>query len=152
MTFPHEYRSYLGVEPGNDGYPGPYALGNAGIELYDLVIDISESYNVAEQFPEIVTQLKELGQNSREELGDRITKTRGNGIRPIGRLDLDRSEDELNVNHLGIGKSVSYNHTYSLHYPGGEALALVDGKRGTINHHDGLWQGFARNDIEAVID
>ena len=152
LTFPHEYRSYLGVEPGNDGYPGPYARGNAGIELYDLENDISESYNVAEQFPEIVKRLKKLGQNSREELGDRITKTKGGDVRPIGRLDLDRSEDELNVNHLGIGKSVSYKHPYSLHYPGGEDLALVDGKRGTINHHDGFWQGFARNDIEAVID
>ena len=152
LTFPHEYRSYLGVEPGNDGYPGPYARGNAGIELYDLENDISESYNVAEQFPEIVKRLKELGQNSREELGDRITKTKGSGVRPIGRLDLDRSEDELNVNHLGIGKLVSYKHPYSPHYPGGEALTLVDGKRGTINHHDGFWQGFARNDIEVVID
>ena len=152
LTFPHEYRSYLGVAPGNDGYPGPYARGNAGIELYDLENDISESYNVAEQFPEIVTQLKELGQKSREELGDRITKTKGSGVRPIGRLDLDRSEDELNVNHLGIGKLVSYKHPYSPHYPGEEALALVDGKRGTINHHDGFWQGFAGNDIEVVID
>ena len=85
-------------------------------------------------------------------MGDRITKTKGGGVRPIGRLDLDRSEDELNVNHLGIGKLVSYKHAYSLHYPGGEALALVDGKRGTINHHDDFWQGFARNDIEVVID
>ena len=107
---------------------------------------------MAEQFPEIVKRLKELGQNSREELGDRITKTKGSGVRPIGRLDLDRSEDELNVNHLGIGKLVSYKHPYSPHYPGGEALTLVDGKRGTINHHDGFWQGFARNDIEVVID
>lgn len=152
LTFPHEYRSYLGVEPGNDGFPGPYAQGKAGIELYDLKNDISESNDVSNQYPDIVERLKALGQKTREELGDRLTKTKGKGVRPPGRLDPERSPEERNIAHKGIGKNISITHDYSSRYTGGGDEGLMDGKRGSLNFRDELWQGYQSVNFEAVVD
>ncbi|MDH5743467.1 MAG: sulfatase-like hydrolase/transferase, partial [Candidatus Aminicenantes bacterium] len=70
LHFPHEYRSYEGVEPGKDGLPGPYAHGETGFELYDLKNDIGEKHDVADKYPDVVERLKSLGEKARKELGD----------------------------------------------------------------------------------
>ena len=49
-----------GQELGQDGKPGRYAQHKIGEELFDLSTDIQETKNVAEQFPEIVKQAKEI--------------------------------------------------------------------------------------------
>ena len=85
LHFPHKYRSYLGVEPGQNGNPGPYASGQTGLELYDLEHDIGETKNVATRHPEVVEQLKALAEKARLELGDSLTLTKGRGVRPPGR-------------------------------------------------------------------
>jgi len=85
LHFPHKYRSYLGVEPGQNGNPGPYASGQTGLELYDLEHDIGETKNVATRHPEVVEQLKALAERARLELGDSLTQTKGRGVRPPGR-------------------------------------------------------------------
>lgn len=85
LHFPHRYRSYVGVAPGNDGQPGPYASGETGLELYDLERDIGESVDVAAKHPDVVSRLQALGQKAREDLGDKLTNTVGRGVREPGR-------------------------------------------------------------------
>jgi len=84
LHFPHEYRSYQGVEPGKDGLPGPYAHGETGFELNDLENDIGETHDVADKFPDVVERLKVLGEMARKELGD--GELIGEGVRPVGRM------------------------------------------------------------------
>lgn len=87
LVFPHPHRSYEGVLPGNDGYPGPYSPGQTGYELYDLRRDPGERYNVIEQNPEIVEKLEKVAEEAREDIGDRLTGRTGKNRRPIGKVD-----------------------------------------------------------------
>ena len=86
LHFPHEYRSYEGVEPGRDGFRSSYAKGTTELALYDLENDIGERNNVAEKYPQIVQRLKSLAEKIRQELGDSLTKHEGKEIRPAGRI------------------------------------------------------------------
>lgn len=54
--------------------------------------------------------------------------------------------------HHAIGKPVRYLKDYSYRYPAAGKHALTDGLRGSINHRDGLWQGFYGNDLDLIID
>lgn len=85
LHFPHTYRSLAGA-PGKDGSPGPYKELQCGLELYNLSEDIGESKNVAEQNPQVVARLQELAATMRNDLGDALTKSVGNGARPAGKL------------------------------------------------------------------
>ncbi len=85
LHVPHNYRSYENVEPGKDGFPGPYGSGKTGTELYNLETDISEKFNVADQYPEVVEELLELVEQVRQDLGD--VDIPGNGVRPVGLAD-----------------------------------------------------------------
>ena len=86
LVFPHQYRSYLGVEPGNDAHPGPTAKGKSKLELYNLHDDISETKNVIADHPDIVKDLQALAEIARDQLGDSLTKRKGKEIRPPQRL------------------------------------------------------------------
>lgn len=88
MYYPQTYRSYVGVEPGKDGFPGPYAKGVLDkIVLYNLKDDISETNDVSAEHPDIVEQLKKIGELARKELGDNITKVKGDQVRAPGRIE-----------------------------------------------------------------
>lgn len=54
--------------------------------------------------------------------------------------------------HLAVGRPVKYLQSYSDRYPGKGDMTLTDGLRGSINHRDGLWQGFLGNDLDLIID
>jgi len=82
LHFPHEYRSYKGVEPGENGLPGPYNKGETGFELYDLENDIGEKQDMADKHPDVVAKLKALGEKVRKELGD--GELMGVEVRPPG--------------------------------------------------------------------
>ncbi len=87
MYYPQTYRSYEGVEPGKDGFPGPYAKGVLDkIVLYNLKDDISETTDVSAEHPDIVEQLKKIGNRARKELGDNITKVKGKDVRAPGKI------------------------------------------------------------------
>jgi arylsulfatase A len=86
LHFPHVYRSYRGVEPGQNGFPGPYAQGKTGLELYDLESDIGETTDVAASHPEVVKDLQALAEKARQELGDALTGRVGRGVRPPGSI------------------------------------------------------------------
>jgi len=45
-----------------------------------------------------------------------------------------------------------YINAYSDKYPASGDYALVDGIRGSINYHDGKWQGFEGEDLEVLIE
>ncbi|WP_216616694.1 hypothetical protein [Marinifilum caeruleilacunae] len=56
-------------------------------ELYNIMRDPGECYNVAELYPEIVQELLEVATEAREELGDlHMNMKTGKGNREIGRV------------------------------------------------------------------
>ncbi|MCP4707515.1 MAG: arylsulfatase, partial [Planctomycetes bacterium] len=87
LHFPHTHRSYVGVEPGQDGLNGPTAQGKTSLELYNLKNDVSETTDVADQYPDIVARLQTLAEKARYELGDALTERIGHEIRPPGRIE-----------------------------------------------------------------
>ncbi|MEN8194158.1 MAG: sulfatase-like hydrolase/transferase [Bacteroidota bacterium] len=150
LYFPHSSRSYAGTKVGKDGLPGEYAtITLKSHELYNLNDDISETKNVAELNPDIVKRLEKLAQSKREELGDKITNTRGKEIREPGRRI---SENISEVKHLAVGKKISLKNLYHPNYTGGGKAGLTNGTRGTTDHQDGTWQGYEGIDQEVVID
>ncbi len=85
--FPHRYRTLTGP-PGMDGVPKNQGSAKIGLSLFDLEKDIGEKKNVAKQHPDVVAKIKKLAQKMRERLGDRLTKTKGREVRPLGKSKL----------------------------------------------------------------
>jgi arylsulfatase A-like enzyme len=85
LVLPHTSLSYIGVEPGNNGW-----MGKAGTytvtatELYDLRRDPGERYDVAGLYPEVVKELQVLVNEARADLGDDITNAEGANRRKPG--------------------------------------------------------------------
>ncbi|MCD4735795.1 MAG: sulfatase-like hydrolase/transferase, partial [Bacteroidales bacterium] len=149
LVFPHTYRSYEGVEPGKKGLPGPYGKGEvAEFELYDLSNDIGETNNLASKYPEIVEEMKIVGDSAREELGDRIQNKKGKAVRKPGR----RQREKKKVTSLAIDKNISIKHEYSYQYSGHGDKTLINGLLGSFDHSDEEWLGFQETDFEAIVD
>lgn len=65
----------------------------------------------------------------------------------------NRKEAETPVEHLALGKKVTYNAPYWENYPAAGEATLTDGLRGGWNYNDQLWQGFVTKDrVNVVID
>ena len=84
LHFPHAYRALK--EAGLDGMPGPYEQRRCQRELYNLATDVGETRNVAEMHPDVVARLEKLAEALRDDLGDSLTRRKGTGQRPAGRL------------------------------------------------------------------
>lgn len=87
LQLPHSYGSLAGKPPGHGGTPA----GGTGCkvmknELYDLVADVGETTDVANQHPEIVAHLEAEAEKARAELGDTLTDRKGSGLREPGRV------------------------------------------------------------------
>ncbi len=54
--------------------------------MYNLDADISEKNNVADKHPEIVEELKLLGDKARTDLGDKLTDVKGQNVRLPGKI------------------------------------------------------------------
>jgi hexosaminidase len=67
--------------------------------------------------------------------------------KPIGKV-IARQYDI----HKAFGASISLKFPNSKRYDGFGEYNLVNGIRGTINHSDGSWTGFSKNDLIATID
>jgi arylsulfatase A-like enzyme len=108
LHFEHPYITPH-AEPGRDGKPSnwehmkPAAITQSGIQgiatrhgykvaqqaqaLYNLREDISETTDVSAQHPDVVERLKKLAEPLRLELGDTLTGTPPQAVRPLGRDD-----------------------------------------------------------------
>ena len=63
-----------------------------------------------------------------------------------------KPESYQKVNHLAIGKKVTYANPYSNHYAAQGEKTLVDGVRGGWMYNDDRWQGFIDCDFDVTID
>jgi hypothetical protein len=148
-VFEHRTRSYVGVEPGNDGHPGPYAFPTVPNALYDLSNDVNETTDVSAENPDVVARLDALADTARARLGDRLTMREGSEVRPPGRRGFQRAES---LAHLGVGAAVTLADPPSPQYPGSGAATLTDGKVGSRDFRDRHWLGFEAVDLRATID
>lgn len=87
LVLPHKSRTYNGVKPGADGWPGPTGtLTVKSPQLYDLRRDPGEWYDVAEYYPEKVKELHALADEARKDLGDALTGAPGKNRRKAGSI------------------------------------------------------------------
>jgi arylsulfatase A-like enzyme len=148
-VFEHRTRSYVGVEAGMDGLPGPYAFPTVPAALYDLERDVGETTDVSDAYPEVVARLEALAEEARESLGDRLQGRRGSEVRPPGRRGFNRAEE---VTHLAVGAEAALATPPSPLYSGAGASTLTDGFLGTRDHRDGSWLGFSGDDLDLRVD
>lgn len=69
LVLPHKHRSYVDVEPGNDGHPGKTKQRLAVKGLYDMEADPGERIDLQGQYPEIVQRLERMVARAQVELG-----------------------------------------------------------------------------------
>jgi arylsulfatase len=88
LVLPHTWQSY-NTEPGKDGYGGrriPKTVETP--ELYNMMRDPGEQYNVIEYYPEKAAEIMQLVEAARNELGDlNVGLEKGTGNREIGKLE-----------------------------------------------------------------
>jgi arylsulfatase len=88
MYFPHRYRTMEGQIPGKDGQPGSYNyIDLEGVALYDLSKDLSETKNLAEDYPEVVLEINLLANEMRSRLGDSLMEIDGEETRLAGSIE-----------------------------------------------------------------
>ena len=64
-----------------------------------------------------------------------------------------RPESKEPVQHLAVGKKVTYNAPFNASYPAKGDVTLTDGIRGDWTYADGAWQGFISADrLDVTID
>jgi arylsulfatase A len=68
-------------------------------ELYDLENDPGETTNVIDEHPDVVERLNAKMDEAREDLGDSLTETEGQGRRPIGAVKEGKPLTEYDPNH-----------------------------------------------------
>jgi hexosaminidase len=81
-----------------------------------------------------------------------ILREQGYNPFPLEKEIGDKPESYQKVNHLAIGKKVSYANPYSNHYAAQGEKTLVDGVRGGWMYNDDRWQGFIDCDFDVTID
>jgi len=87
LHFSHKYQSL--TEPaGNEGRPNGYRQKSTELALYNLRSDVGESRNVVDAHPEVVSRIRRLAEQARDELGDSATMQKGTGFRPAAMVRL----------------------------------------------------------------
>ncbi len=148
LVYPHTYRTYVTVPPGENGLPGPYDFKKCDKELYNLENDFSESHNVIDQHPEIVRIIDSIAFDARLDMGDDLTNSVGKNIRESGFAQ----KYDNKVNHIAKEGTLVYETAYSPKYSGGGARALIDGLTGFSEFSHNSWQGFEGVDFKGVLE
>ena len=88
LVLPHTFHSY-DTEPGNDGHGGRRIRTDViEPELYNMMRDPGEQYNVIEYYPHKATEIMAIVEQARKELGDlNMGLGKGTGNRDIGQLE-----------------------------------------------------------------
>lgn len=86
LHFPHSYRTLAGRPGATGGQPVAYQQARIELSLFDLEVDVGESTNVADRYPEVVRQIEALADQMRSELGDSLRKMAPTAAREPGRL------------------------------------------------------------------
>jgi hypothetical protein len=87
LYLPHTYRTMGSTAGGTGGTPTRYLSAKVTKpELYNLADDMSETVDLAAKYPEVVKRLERFAEKARAELGDRLTKRKGSGVRAPGQL------------------------------------------------------------------
>ena len=81
-----------------------------------------------------------------------ILREQGYNPFPLEKEIGDKPESYQKVNHLAIGKKVTYANLYSNHYAAQGEKTLVDGVRGGWMYNYDRWQGFIDCDFDVTID
>jgi arylsulfatase A-like enzyme len=149
LHLPHGYRTLKDRPGGEGGIQANYDYLWIDTALYDMHNDKEETINLADQYPEVVDSLAALATKIIKELGDGPIV--GDEVRMPGVIE-GYIADKRYIDHLAKGKSIDLRYPYSDRYPAGGDHALVDGIRGTSNFHDGVWQAFRGDDLDATID
>tara|TARA_R110002049_G_scaffold46487_1_gene135181 strand:+ start:137117 stop:138586 length:1470 start_codon:yes stop_codon:yes gene_type:complete len=89
LMFKHKYRSLDGHPGGSGGLPISYKMLEIDQTLFNLDDDVSETKDVSALYPDEVKKLQAAAETARKELGDKLTKRDGDGIRPAGTMDKD---------------------------------------------------------------
>jgi arylsulfatase len=87
LVLPHSWQSYK-AKPGNDGHSGKrIKITLEKPELYNMMRDPGEQFNVIDYYPEKVAEIMLVVENARKELGDlNVDIAKGSGNRKIGEL------------------------------------------------------------------
>jgi arylsulfatase A-like enzyme len=86
LVLPHTSRTLSGTAGGTGGKPVKYDAMQTGLGLFDLEKDPGETTDVAARYPEVVARLTALAEQSRDDLGDALTKRTGRNVREPGRV------------------------------------------------------------------
>ena len=149
LVLPHSGRSYKGIEPGKDGFPGATGIFTVHqAELYDLQNDVGEAVDLSAKYPKIVADLKRIADSARQELGDKIKNIKGSGVRKSGRIAVEKTR----VKNKAIGKNISINAQVSFEYAGQGDKTLINGILGSQDFADGECLGYQGQAIEITID
>ena len=92
LHFPHRYRTLNGRKGRDDGMPVDYEQSTIGNVLYDLKNDIGETTDVSDKFPDVVKELQRHAEIARKDLGDKLTKTEGSGLRKPGQIEQPKTK------------------------------------------------------------
>ena len=83
VSHTHRHQNQLA---GRDGKPAGESTERQEMALYNLKLDPGEKTNVADQNPQVVDRLIRMIQVGRGELGDSLTKAKGNSNRAPGSI------------------------------------------------------------------
>ncbi len=87
LILPHPGLTYKDTPFGHDGQMGMPKRGHQyEMQLFNLNTDPGEEYDLKDQFPEVVSSLLKLAEEARADLGDDLSKMKGQNVRPAGKI------------------------------------------------------------------
>lgn len=136
---------------GNYVLPVPYVTqaqktftDNIEIEIKSSIPDVSIYYTTDSTIPDF----------SKQKYQGKITLDKSTLIKAKV-LDPDfgySNTMEAEFIKIHLGRSIKLNTKYNSQYSGGGENAVIDGLRGNNNFRLGAWQGYLKDDFEAIID